>query len=232
METRTFSRHLPERDLFYAFLRMPAIDQVSAVIVQPELMSGESILWAGQPQCSVIFHKEDSFLIPFSLLWGGFAIFWEASVAGLWSNHSNSPASLFILWGIPFVVIGQYLIWGRFVYAGWLKRRTYYAVTNRRVLVIQNGWKRQIAAAYIDSLPSLIKAGGSSGIGILRFGPSQSMWFNNRGWGVWNALSVADQPTFVDINDVDTVYRLVSDLRERSRATKPTSQIPSNAGSI
>ena len=223
MDTRTFSRHLRERDLFYAFLRMPAIDHVPAVVVQPELMSGESILWAGQPQGSVIFHKEDSFLIPFSLLWGGFAIFWEASVAGLSRNHSNSPASLFILWGVPFVVIGQYLIWGRFVYAGWLKRRTYYAVTNRRVLVIQNGLKRQIAAAYIDSLPSLIKAGGSSGIGILRFGPSQSMWFNNRGWGVWNALSVADQPTFIDINDVDTVYRLVSDLRERSRATKPTS---------
>jgi hypothetical protein len=40
---------------------------------------------------------------------------------------------------------------------------------------------------------------------------------------MWNALSVADQPTFVDINDVDTVYRLVSDPRERSRATKPTS---------
>jgi hypothetical protein len=192
---------------------MPAIDQVPAVVVQPELMSGESILWAGQPQGSVIFHKEDSFLIPFSLLWGGFAIFGEASVAGLSRNHSNSPASLFILWGIPFVVIGQYLIWGRFVYAGWLKRRTYYAVTNRRVLVIQNGWKRQIAAAYIDSLPSVIKEGGSSGIGILRFGPSRR----------WNALSVADQPTFVDINDVDTVYRLVSDLRERSRATKPTS---------
>ena|ERR1700751_5311222 len=68
METRTFSRHLRERDLFYAFLRMPAIDQVPAVVVQPELMSEESILWAGQPQCSVIFHKEDSFLIPFSLL--------------------------------------------------------------------------------------------------------------------------------------------------------------------
>jgi hypothetical protein len=223
METGAFLRRLRERDLFYAFLRMPAIDQVPAIVVQPELMSGESILWAGQPRGSVIFHKEDSFLIPFSLFWGGFAIFWEASVLRLSWNHSNGPASLFILWGIPFVVVGQYLIWGRFVYAGWLKRRTYYAVTNRRVLVIQNGWKRQIAAAYIDSLPSLIKEGGSNGIGILRFGPSQSMWLNNRGWRGWNALSVADQPVFVDIDDVDGVYRLVSDLRERSRSTKSMS---------
>ena len=130
-----------------------------------------------------------------------------------------------VIWndlGIPFVVVGQYLIWGRFVYTAWLKRRTYYAVTNRRVVVVQEGWKRQVASAYIDSLPSLIKEGGSNGIGILRFGPAQSMWSNNRGWGTWNALNVSDQPAFVDIEDVDSVYRLVSDLRERSR-TKPTS---------
>jgi hypothetical protein len=203
-------------------LRMPVIDQVPSVVVQPELMSGESVLWAGQPQGSVIFHKEDAFLIPFSLLWGGFAIFWEAGVSGLWGSHSKGSWLFGMIWGIPFVVVGQYLIWGRFVYTAWLKRRTYYAVTNRRVVVVQEGWKRQVASAYIDSLPSLIKEGGSNGIGILRFGPAQSMWSNNRGWGTWNALNVSDQPAFVDIEDVDSVYRLVSDLRERSR-TKPTS---------
>jgi hypothetical protein len=201
---------------------MPAIDQVPAAVVQPELMSGESIVWSGQPQGSVIFHKEDSFLIPFSLLWGGFAIFWEASVAGLWGGHAKGGWLFGMLWGIPFVVIGQYLIWGRFVYAAWLKRRTYYAITNRRVLVIQDGWKRQIASAYVDSLPSIVKEGGSNGIGILRFAPQQSTWANNRGWGAWNALSISGLPTFVDIEDVDSVYRLVSDLRERSRASKPT----------
>jgi len=185
-------------------------------------MSGESVLWAGQPQGSVIFHKEDAFLIPFSLLWGGFAIFWEAGVSGLWGSHSKGSWLFGMIWGIPFVVVGQYLIWGRFVYTAWLKRRTYYAVTNRRVVVVQEGWKRQVASAYIDSLPSLIKEGGSNGIGMLRFGPAQSMWSNNRGWGTWNALNVSDQPAFVDIEDVDSVYRLVSDLRERSR-TKPTS---------
>jgi hypothetical protein len=203
-------------------LRMPVIDQVPSVVVQPELMSGESVLWAGQPQGSVIFHKEDAFLIPFSLLWGGFAIFWEAGVSGLWGSHSKGSWLFGMIWGIPFVVVGQYLIWGRFVYTAWLKRRTHYAVTNRRVVVIQEGWKRQVASAYIDSLPSLIKEGGSNGIGILRFGPAQSMWSSNRGWGTWNALNVSDQPAFVDIEDVDSVYRLVSGLRERSR-TKPTS---------
>jgi hypothetical protein len=96
-------------------------------------------------------------------------------------------------------------------------------VTNRRVIVVQNIWKRQMASSYIESLPTLIKEGGSNGIGVLRFAPAQPMWSARGGcsrWGAWNSLSVGDVPTFVDIADVDSVYRLVSDQREKARPTK------------
>jgi hypothetical protein len=56
---------------------MPQINQQSLEIIQPELLTGESVLWTGQPSTAVIFHKEDAMLVPFSLFWGGFAIFWE-----------------------------------------------------------------------------------------------------------------------------------------------------------
>ncbi len=125
-----------------------------------------------------------------------------------------------MLWGVPFVLIGQYLIRGRFWYAAWLKGRTHYAVTNRRVIVVQESWKRQMAAAYLVSLQSLIKEGGSSGIGILRFGESQPIWSNNRGWGRRNGLTIGSVPTFVHSDDVDFVYRLVSDLPEKARTAK------------
>lgn len=202
-------------------LRMPQVNQFSAVAIQPELVPGENIVWAGQPKTSVVFHKEDAILIPFSLFWGGFAIFWEAGVAGIWGAPAHSQWKFGMLWGIPFVLIGQYLIWGRFFYVAWLKGRTHYAVTNRRVIVVQDSWKRQMASVYIDSLPSLIKEGGSNGIGVLRFAQPQPIWSNNRGFGAWNGLSVGAVPTFVDIEDVESVYRLVSDVRERARTTKP-----------
>src|SRR5208283_4403082 len=109
---------------------------------------------AGMPNPRVVFHSDDWFAIPFSLLWGGFAIFWEASVLGFWNFSARSglhPVSYFMaLWGVPFVVIGQYMIWGRFLVDAWLKRRTYYAVTNRRVLILQEGWKRGTRFSFLE----------------------------------------------------------------------------------
>jgi hypothetical protein len=202
---------------------MPWPSQDAMAAIQPELTSSESIVWSGRPNASVVFHKEDFFLIPFSLMWGGFAIFWEAGVSGYGGfKNQGGSWSFGILWGIPFVLIGQYLIWGRFFYAAWLKGRTYYAVTNRRVIVVQEGWKRQIASTYIDTLPTLIKEGGSRGIGCLRFAQSQPPAYGRGGWGAWNGLKVGDVPTFIDIEGVDSVYHLVSDLREKARAPKTT----------
>ena len=204
---------------------MPQINQESYLALQPEIVSGENLLWAGQPNAGVIFHKEDVYLIPFSLLWGGFAIFWEAGVAGYWGSgaRSGTPWAFGMIWGIPFVLIGQYLIWGRFFYSAWKKKRTHYGVTNRRVLVVQNGWKRQMACAYLDTLPTIIKQGGSGGIGTLRFAQQESPWARGRSWGAWDAMTIGAVPTFIDIEDVDSVYRLVNDLREQSRSGKSNS---------
>lgn len=203
---------------------MPIVDPDSSTAVQPELTSGESVLWAGQPNPRITFHREDLFLIPFSLLWGGFAIFWEAGAAGYWGSSTRGGTSWIfgMIWGIPFVLIGQYMIWGRFFYVRWKKKRTYYAVTNRRVIVVQNGWKRQMASAYLDTLPTLLKEQGSGTIGTLRFAQPEPRWSSGRGWGAWDGLAVGSTPTFVDIDDVDSVYRLVSDLREKTRTPKTT----------
>lgn len=204
---------------------MIQIDQESSIAIQPELGSGESVLWSGRPKPGVIFHKQDILMIPFSLLWGGFAIFWEFSAAGItgFSRHA-SPPGFFLLWGVPFVLIGQYLIWGRFIYAAWLSRRTFYAITNRRVVVVQNGLKHQIASAFIDSLQTIVKDGNSKGIGSLRLTPNAPLWYGSRqqGFAGWTPIAVGSTPAFLDIDDVDSVYRVLSEQREKLRAGKST----------
>ena len=101
-----------------------------------ELLDGEEILWSGQPRADKILSPSDFFAIPFSLLWGGFAIFWFASVIGIGTrSHSGIPFA-FPLFGSVFVLVGLYMIFGRFIFKYYSKKATYYALTNKRILII------------------------------------------------------------------------------------------------
>jgi hypothetical protein len=202
---------------------MPQLNQGSLAAIQPELASGETILWVGQPSRSIIFHKEDRFLVPFSLLWGGFAIFWEAGALGFLGHgtRGSTPWLPGALFGIPFIVIGQYFIWGRFLDASWKKRVTHYAVTSGRIIVVvQEGSRRRLASAYIDTLPCVVKETGSRGVGTLRFAPEPPVFFRRTAWEAWDPMTTGNRPSFIDIEDIDFVYRLVCDLREKSRTNK------------
>ena len=78
--------------------------------VAGELESGERLLWSGRPSSRWLY-PQDAVLIPFSVMWGGFAIFWEASAL---SNSGARGSVIFPLWGIPFVAMGLYMVIGRF----------------------------------------------------------------------------------------------------------------------
>jgi hypothetical protein len=151
-------------------------------VFSSELQPGETIEWSGQPNPSVIFHREDWFAIPFGLMWGGFAIFWLIAASGLWNifqNKTNHPFEIFAaIWGTPFVIAGQYLIWGRFIYQRWRKKRTYYALTNRRALIVEHGFRnRTSSSAFFDSVPTVDKRVRYDGIGSISFGgPVSGEW--------------------------------------------------------
>lgn len=204
---------------------MPIIDPLAAQKLQPELLPSESIYWAAMPNPRVIFHSDDWATIPLSLLFTAFSIFWEAAVLGYWDRGPRHipPSTFMVIWGIPFIVVSQYMLWGRFLVDAWLKRRTYYAVTNRRVLILQEGWKRKTNFLFLESLPQLTREGGA--IGTLWLGPKYPA-FAGRGRpsrGMTRFYLGSGVPVLADIDDVDYVQRLILDLREKSRTPPPAS---------
>lgn len=203
---------------------MLAVDQDSLAATQPELTPGETVLWAARPRAGVLFHgNENEPQVLFSLLWGGFATIWE--IGAIWSFESThlGRSVLAILWGIPFVVMGQYAIWGRFLYAAWKKKQTYYAVTNWRVIVVHDYRERKVASAEISALQILLKEKYSGEAGIIRFVPPPAIaartWsemITLDKWEIWDPLSIKRGPVFEDVEDVDSVFQLISALRAKS----------------
>jgi hypothetical protein len=75
--------------------------------------------------------------------------------------------------GLPFVAIGLYFIFGRFIYKAYRKRRTVYAVTDRRVMEIFRGRQGDsVDAVYLRSIPNISTSAGSNGRGCVEFGIS------------------------------------------------------------
>jgi hypothetical protein len=133
------------------------------------LLLYEEVLWSGQPKQGVTFRRSDLFAIPFSLFWCGFAIFWEFSVI-----QGDDDWSLILL-GIPFVLIGLYMLVGRFFSDAKQRAKTFYAVTNQRILISSGIFKRSAKSLDLRKLTTLSLEEGKHKEGNLSFGASSSI---------------------------------------------------------
>ena len=190
--------------------------------IQSLLDPGEKLLWSGQPKQGVRLQAGDIFMIPFSLMWGGFAIFWEASVLGLTGltarqHLANKGVPLFMaLWGIPFVVVGLYMIFGRFFYDAALRKKTWYGVTDRRLIIAKSLFNRNVSSFDYGTLTNLnlVERGDQSG-DILFGMPSLLQGFANSSWPRSNRNAVI--PGFYLLPDARQVFNRVQAAQQSAK---------------
>ena len=125
---------------------------------------GERLLWSGQPRTGIRLRAQDAFLIPFSLLWCGFVVFWETSV------FKTEAPLFFRLWGIPFILMGLYIVFGRFLMDARSRARTVYGVTNERILIVGGSMAQQIKSLSIRNLADISLTERRDGSGTITFG--------------------------------------------------------------
>ena len=193
--------------------------------LRPDLLPGERIVWAGRPVPGHLFTASDVFLVPFSLLWGGFALFWEAGVLGLgpFGGGGRSAPAFFALWGVPFVLMGLYFIIGRFFYKVWRKRRTIYAVTDRRVLLLTTTFGRRVQAAFLNVLPGISTSVSRDGVGTITFGSGSVIdaWYGNTGMELFGWGRSSGTLAFYDVPDAAGVAAMVSERQRTTGAERP-----------
>src|SRR5215213_1278885 len=174
----------------------------STTELERELGVGEQLLWSGQPKRGLHLRATDTFLIPFSLLWAGFAVFWESGVV-----RGGAPF-FFILWGIPFVCVGVYITVGRFFVDAALRAKTWYGVTNERILIIGGLFNRTVKSLPLRSLPEIALEQRQNGSGTITFGSSMpfASWY--RGFA-WPGMDQRMAPAFDLIADAKAVYEII-----------------------
>jgi hypothetical protein len=181
------------------------IVDVESVIVS-ELQPREKVLWTGRPAQGIRLRPADTLLIPFSLLWGGFAIFWE------WKVLTQSGTSYLPFVGVLFVLIGLYLIFGRFYYAAWQRARTRYALTSERAIIVCG---RETRSLYLRQLESVTLLEGRNSVGSVILGEYSArhiLEWMVPSWGAgtgWPGSGPFNPPRFDLIENAPRVHELI-----------------------
>ena len=183
-----------------------------------DLQRGERLLWSGQPRQGIIFRPQDALLIPFSLLWGGFAIFWETGVL------SSKAPGFFALFGLPFVAVGLYLIAGRFFVDSAMRAKTFYGVTTDRIIIASGLMSSTMQSIDLRTLSGITLNQRSDGTGSILFGSAMmysanSLFSRNSSgspFGVW--AGAGSGPLFDSIRDPRAVYEIITRAQQDARA--------------
>lgn len=175
--------------------------------LRPHLISGEKLTWTGKPKTGIILRGSDAFLIPFSLLWCGFAIFWESTVV-----FTGAPF-FFKLWGIPFVAVGLYITVGRFFVDAKKRAGTRYGLTEDRVIIKSGLFSKNVKSFNIKAVADISYKEKADGSGTITLGTADPRYAMMEGVE-WPG---AKQPPRLElIDDVKTVYdKLIAIQRQR-----------------
>ena len=167
------------------------------------LVNGEYVLWQGMPEKGNLISRSDIFMIPFSILWCGFAIFWEITAI-----TSGAPF-FFALWGIPFVCVGLYIVFGRFIWTAWTRKRTRYVITNKKIIRFRG---KRVDMLDGRSLPPMHTEIHRNGNGTIIFG-TVNPYYGRSGRMSWNS-SDGSQFTIENISNCLQVQQIISNMEK------------------
>jgi hypothetical protein len=193
-------------------------------IIRGVIHPGEKVLWSGMPEKSRIFSTEDLFYIPFSLIWLALALTWEAGVFKIFYSSHDSVRLLMLAFGAVFIIIGIYLLAGRIIYRFYLNRNTYYAVLDKRVVIVKDVIFKNVFSIEIQNIGGLKKRLYPSGTGDVVFGNDRHIvnsyqnYIYNPATGVnqpyfTNSIRTIKAPGFYGIRDAEKVYEIIKERK-------------------
>jgi hypothetical protein len=174
--------------------------------LQQYVDSNEKLVWTGRPRTGIVFRSADIFLIPFSLFFCGFAIFWFTTAL-----TSGAPF-IFAMFGIPFVVIGIIMVFGRFIIDAKQRENTYYGLTNDRIIIKSGIYTKSIKSLNIKTLSDIQYVEKNDGSGTINFGQKNPIMISSNGMNWWPGVN--ETPSLDLIQDVRKVYNKIVEIQK------------------
>jgi len=171
---------------------------------------GERVIWSGQPRQGLMLRGIDGFAIPFALLWTSIPL-----IGALTAMAGPKGNAFALLPTVPFVLIGLYLLIGRFFVDAAQRRRTDYALTGERIVIVSGLVSRSVRSLALRSLEQVDMSERASGQGTITFGRSAFGSFALPGWP---GMKGYQPPMFEMIPDVAAVAKLVRDAQRAANA--------------
>ena len=195
-------------------------------ILSPE----ETLQWIGQPQQGFILRRSDWLFIPLSLILGGLAIsmegwiiYWIFRVLAVGDSNLGNEIMLILvilaLICLPIVLLGLFLIFGRFFFDRARRKKTWYAFTQQRVLIGSSMLKNRVRSYKLDKKLQLRLTNHPNGRGTLYFNADVFLWWVLVGppWWIpfWPDVEVYQPPCWERIENASAIWEWLKEGLEK-----------------
>ena len=166
------------------------------------LEPGERVLWQGRPRGGIDWRRFAGQRTVIGLVFMGFALFWV--ISAFRAGASGLLGAVFPLFGLPFVWLGFRIAGGEELWRAWLRRRSWYTLTDRRAMIATEAFGRR----GLESWPITAQS-------ILEFeeGPPATIWFAERGRRGPGQTPADRRVGFVGIDDGAQVLRMMRQVQ-------------------
>ena len=158
----------------------------------------ERLIWWNRPISALCAKREVNFGLLFGAFFLGFALFW------IW--QASSAPGPFFLFGIPFVLIGLWMVCAP-VRAYQRAKSTLFALTDRSAMVLTGSTARTFPLEQIEFVETESFADGSGHVEFHKEAPTPAAWTGNTPW-------MPQKSGFIGVRDAERVGREMLDLRE------------------
>lgn len=190
-------------------LPLPLLD-----LINRELESDETPVWIGQP-IPKFFSRTPLSNFLFAIPWTAFSIFWMCGAAGF-RIPEFGPQMFFMLFGLPFVLIGLGLLSTPFWERSRMKK-TAYVITDHRAIIFSGGFSSTTIRSFEPSeLKSTTRHEKANGTGDILFDPdAEEQNSHNRNF---SHATVG----FFNIPNVREVEKHIRELAKKAKTARKT----------